>query len=79
MYLLVHLLVKQITCFFNVKMFCLAINSRLGNGEEELKNGLQRKMWRSRTNLAQVCCQNTFPFDNVKVTYNVETPKLEIH
>lgn len=37
-------------------------------------------MWRSRRRLAQVCLsQNTFPFDNVKVTHNVEIPQLEFH
>lgn len=32
------------------------------------------------TNQAQVCLsQNTLPFDNVNITYSVETPKLEFH
>lgn len=30
-----------------------------------------------KKNVTQVCSsQNTFPFDNVKVTYKVKTPKL---
>lgn len=33
-----------------------------------------------KNNVAQVCpSQHTFPFDNVKVTYKVDTAKLEFY